>query len=156
VPYELVQVGSDWQSSLIILAHWALLTSPNLPDGPHEIPIPNTGLGCTAFKDSTRPAKIVLYRPAPNDDTLPDRVGEQIARKMKKISACKADGHTTVLILETQDVALMNQYKMLEAVRTSIGGIMPKGLDQLWYAEAGGHVFFDLTGPITRGDDIID
>ena len=27
---------------------------------------------------------------------------------------------------------------------------------RLWYAEAGGHVFFDFTGPITRGDDVIE
>jgi hypothetical protein len=50
----------------------------------------------------------------------------------------------------------MNQYKMLEAVRTAVGGKMPEGLDQLWYAEAGGHVFFDFTGPINQGTDMID
>jgi hypothetical protein len=33
---------------------------------------------------------------------------------------------------------------------------MPEGLDQLWYAEAGGHVFFDFTGPINQGTDVID
>jgi hypothetical protein len=32
----------------------------------------------------------------------------------------------------------MNQYKMLEAVREAVGGKMPEGLDQIWYAEAGG------------------
>lgn len=50
----------------------------------------------------------------------------------------------------------MNQHKLLEAVRRAIDGKMPRGLDQIWYSEADGHVFFDFTGPIVRGDDIIE
>jgi hypothetical protein len=75
---------------------------------------------------------------------------------MEKLLRYKTDGHTTVLILETRDSALMNQYKMLEAVRTAAGGKLPEGLDSLWYAEAGGHVFFDLTGPVITGSDVIE
>jgi len=156
VPYELVQVGANWQPFFMTLAQWALLTAPSQDDGPHQIPMPGTDLQCTAHKDSGRPAKIVLYRPAPEDDTLPRRVGVQIDRKMKRIPRYKEEGHTTILLIETQDIALMNQYKMLEAVRTAIGGQLPDGLDQIWYAEAGGHVFMDFTGPISRGDDVIE
>lgn len=61
----------------------------------------------------------------------PQRVGQQIARKMKKLRRYKAEGYTTVLILETQDIALMNQFKMLESVREGVGGSIPEGLDQL-------------------------
>lgn len=156
VPYELVQVGGDWQSYFMTIAHWALVTSPGLPNGVHQIPIAGTGLECTADKDANREPKIVLYRPAPQDDTLVARVGEQITRKMKKLPKYKVDGYTTVLLIESQDNALMNQHKMLEAVRTAIAGKMPEALDQIWYAEAGGYVFFDFTGPIMRGDDMID
>jgi hypothetical protein len=156
IPYELVQVGGDWQSHFLALASWVVLTAPTLPDGNHQISIPGTALECVAVKDSAMPAKVVLYRPAPDDDTLPLRVGEQITRKMEKLVRYKAEGHTTVLILETQDNALMNQHKMLEAARMALGGQMPSGLDRLWYAEAGGHVFFDFTGPITAGHDIIE
>jgi hypothetical protein len=49
----------------------------------------------------------------------------------------------------------MNQYKMLEAVRTAVGGKMPEGLDQVWFTEARGQVFFDFTGPITTGSDVL-
>src|SRR5258708_6312705 len=153
VPYELVTVGGDWKSYLMTLAQWAVLTSPSLDDGPYQIDIPGSGLSCRASKDSTGTPAVVLYRPAPDDDTLPARVGDQIARKMKKLGRYNADGNTTVLILETQDIALMNQYKMLEAVREAVGRKMPEGLDQIWYAEAGGYVFFDFTQAITSGSD---
>lgn len=132
-----------------------LVTAPTLPDGSYRIGIPTTELECTALKDGARPAGVFLSRPAPDDDTLPARISAQIVRKMKKLRRYKDDGHTTVLILETEDVALMNQYKMLEAVRTAVGGQMPEGLDQVWFTEARGHVFFDFTGPITTGSDVL-
>jgi len=81
------------------------------------------------------------------------RAGKQIDRKMKKLLRYKADGFTTVLLLESQDMALMNAHKMREAVRLGIGGRLPNGLDHLWYAEDHGETFFDFTAAITDGTD---
>ena len=155
VPYELVKVGADWTVYFLALAQWILVTAPTLPDGSFRIGIPTTELECIALKDGSRPAGVFLSRPAPDDDTLPARISDQIVRKMKKLRRYKDDGHTTVLILETEDVALMNQHKMLEAVRTAVDGKMPEDLDQVWFTEARGHVFFDFTGPITTGSGIL-
>jgi len=88
-----------------------------------------------AAKRSDLKPGVFLRRPAPDDDTLPARVGDQIRRKLKKLALYKAQGYTTVLLIESKDQALMNQYKMLEAARESVGGSLPEGLDQLWYAE---------------------
>ena len=52
----------------------------------------------------------------------------------------------------TIDQPLMNQHKMLEAVREGIGA-MPDGLDQLWFTEAHGAYFFDFTKPIETGSN---
>jgi hypothetical protein len=155
VPYELVTVGGDWKSYFMTLAQWAVHTAPALADGPYQIDIPGSGFSCSASKDSTGTPAVVLYRPAPDDGTLPARLGNQIARKMKKLRRYKDEGYTTVLVLETQDVALMNQHKMLEAVRTAVDGAMPEGLDQIWFTEAQGHVFFDFTRAITTGSDVL-
>jgi hypothetical protein len=156
VPYELVTVGADWEAYRLALAHWILNVAPTLSDGPHDIALPNTSLTCIALKESTRPARVILSRPAQDDETLPQRVGLQITRKMKKLRRYKAEGFTTVLILETQDIALMNQHKMLEAVREGLAGAIPEGLDQLWFTEARGVFFFDFTTPIATGSDVLD
>jgi hypothetical protein len=87
---------------------------------------------------------------------LPKRVRQQVTRKMKKLRRYKADGYATVLILETVDQSLMNQHKMLEAVREGLGGSMPEGLDQLWFTEARGAYFFDFAKPIREGHDVLD
>ncbi len=111
---------------------------------------------CIGIKESDRPARVVMSRPIQNDETLPQRVGQQIMRKMKKLRRYKADGYATVLILETQDQSLMNQHKMLEAVRQGLGGSMPEGLDQLWFTEARGAYFFDFAKPIREGHDVLE
>ena len=141
VPYELVTIGSDWEAYRLAFAHWIINVAPTLPDGRYDIELPNTALTCIAIKQSDRPARVVISRPIQDDETLSQRVGQQITRKMKKLRRYKADGYATVLILEAQDHSLMNQHKMLEAVRKGLGGSMPEGLDQLWFTEAkGNHV----------------
>lgn len=50
----------------------------------------------------------------------------------------------------------MKQFKMLESVREGVGGRIPEGLDQLWFAERRGAVFFDFTRPISTGSGVIE
>jgi hypothetical protein len=156
VPYELVTVGTDWEAYRLALAHWILSVAPTLPDGGYDIELPNTPLTCIGIKESDRPARVVISRPIQDDETLSQRVAQQITRKMKKLRRYKADGYTTVLILEAQDQSLMNQHKMLEAVREGLGGSMPEGLDQLWFTEARGAYFFDFAKPFREGLDVLD
>jgi hypothetical protein len=156
VPYELVTIGSDWEAYRLTLADWIINVAPMLPDGRYDIELPNTPLTCIAIKESDRSARVVISRPIQDDHTLPHRVGQQIMRKMKKLLRYKADGYATVLILETQDQSLMNQHKMLRAVRDGLGGSMPEGLDQLWFTEARGAYFFDFAKPIREGRDVLD
>lgn len=152
VPYELARKGADWPAFEAGLADWITKVAPGLPDGIHEFDLAATPLRLAAAKRSDWKPGVFLRRPAPDDDTLPARVGDQIRLKLKKLARYKA-GHTTVLLLESKDQALMNQYKMLEAAREGVGGSLPEGLDQLWYAEAEGTWFFDLTAAITNGTD---
>ena len=156
VPYELVTVGSDWEAYRLALANWIINESPGLPDGRYEIDMPDTTLRCTGIKEATRPPAVILYRPFQEDSTLAQRVGQQITRKMKKLRRYKGEGYSTVLILETQDQSLMDQHKMLEAVRDATGGAIPDGLDQLWFTEARGATFFNFAPPIREGHDVLD
>lgn len=58
-----------------------------------------------------------------------------------------------MLLLETKDIALMNQHKRLEAAREGMGGAMLPGIDQVWYVEAEGYVAIDLTSALVNGHD---
>jgi hypothetical protein len=157
--YEAITVlarNDLYGSALALLANWIINISPALEDGTYEIDMPRTGLKCAAAKESTRPPGVFLRRPVPEDESLTQRVGKQIGRKMKKLRRYKADGYTTVLILETQDNALMNQHKMLDAVREALGGTIPDGLDQLWFTEGAGAIVYDFARPIRDGNNVLD
>jgi hypothetical protein len=153
VPYELMRVGSDWNVFRLALAHWILNVSPGLPDGGHDIDLPGTSLRCVAHKRTDWQPRVILSRPAPADDTLALRLGQQICRKAKKLARYKDQDYTTVLLLETKDIALMNQHKMLEAAREGMGGAMLPDIDQVWYLEAGGYVAIDLTSALVNSHD---
>jgi hypothetical protein len=118
--------------------------------------MPGTSLKCIGVKEASRPPAVILSRPIQEDTTLSHCVGQQITRKMKKLRRYKSDGFTTVLILETCDQSLMNQHKMLKAVREGPAGAMPEGLDQLWFTEAAERFFFDFGEPIRMGSDVLD
>ena len=117
---------------------------------------PGTRLRCTAHKKSDWQHRVVLSRPAPDDHTLPARLGAQIRRKAKKLARYKAKAYTTVLLLETKDSALMNQHKMLDAARAGMGGAMIAGVDQIWYVEAEGYVAIDLTSALVNGHEELE
>ncbi len=124
--------------------------------GRYDIELPNTPLTCIGIKESDRPARVVISRPIQDDETLPQRVAQQITPKMKKLRRYSADGYATVLILETQDQSLMNQHTMLEAVRDGLGGSMPEGRDQLWFTEARGAYFYHFAKPIREGHNVLE
>jgi hypothetical protein len=154
VPYELVVKGADWAAFARRLSDWITTVAPILPDGVHEVDLlPGTVLRLAVQKSSGLTPGVFLRRPEPDDDTLASRVGDQIRRKCKKLERYKAEGYTTVLLLETKDTALMNQHKMLEAAREGMGGVMMPGIDQIWYVEADGYVAIDLTSALKDGHD---
>ena len=90
VPYKLVTIGSNWEAYRLALAHWILNVAPTLSDGRYDIELPNTSLTCIGIKESNRPPRVVISRPIHDDETLPQRVGQQITRKMKKLRRYKA------------------------------------------------------------------
>lgn len=92
VPYELVKRGTDWPAFRTELFDWITNVAPGLPDGKHEVQLASTPLRLATEKDSTGRPGVFLRRPAPDDDTLHVRVGEQIRRKMTKLAKLQGQG----------------------------------------------------------------
>ena len=44
-------------------------------------------------------------------------------------------GYTTLLLVESEDIALMNESKMLAAVRKAFPDGLPIGVEHLWYVD---------------------
>ena len=87
------------------------------------------------MKSSSRPAGLFFGRFEPADDTLPDRIRVAVERKARKLAPYRATGLTTVLLVESSDIALMHDGKMLEAIRMAFPRGIPSSVDRVWYAD---------------------
>ncbi len=133
--YDAVAKGQDWPAIRAALKRWITDDAPGLLDGAHVVDdargIP---FRLRIGKSSEHPPGVFFARYQPEDDTLSDRVRDLFDRKADKLAKYRPS-KTTILLIESRDIALMNEFKMLEAIRAAYPAGLPTGVDQAWYAE---------------------
>jgi hypothetical protein len=136
IPYDGIRKGQNWSIIRQAFRSFIINESPGLPDGQHviqnQLDIP---FDFHVIKASNRRPGLFFCRFAPDDDSLPSRIREQFERKAKKLAQYKRNGKTTILLVESGDIALMNAQIMLDAIRVAYGGKLPKGIDHIWYVD---------------------
>jgi len=136
LPYEGIQPGQDWSGITCALRNWVLNQSPSLPVGHHEIKnVPGVPFEFYAMKKSSNRIGLFFGRFLPNDETFPDRLREQLDRKIKKLSPYKGQNKTTILLVESDDIALMDEGTMWDGLRSAYPEGLPQGVDQIWFAD---------------------
>ncbi len=134
--YEAVTKGQDWSVIRNALKKWITDEAALLADGRHVLDdIPDVPFRLHVRKGSTRPPKVILGRFEPEDETLPCRIREQFDKKANKLTKYHVSGMTTVLLIESADISLMNEEKMLEAIQKAYPNCLPQGVDQIWYVD---------------------
>jgi hypothetical protein len=132
-----IQTGQPWSSVGEALRAWITKNAPALGNGHHRM---TNVIGVPFAFDAIKggPIKfdgVRLARYDPRDSTFPTRLSDQLAGRHKKVTKLrrhKADGKTTVLLLESGDVALMSVHKMVEALEAAFP-IRPEELDEVWF-----------------------
>lgn len=84
---------------------------------------------------------------------LPGRLREQLDRKTGKLSRYKDEGKTTILLVESGDIALMDDSIMWDSLRQAYPSGLPCGVDQIWFADTSIRqeiIFTDMTRAMTR------
>jgi hypothetical protein len=134
--YDAIGVGQNWLAVRAALKNWLTHEAPRLPEG-RSIVEASAGVPFRlhVFKASNRPAGVFFARFEPEDDTLPARVRAAFDRKAQKLAKYQAPEVTTILLVENNDIALMNEVKMFEAIRAAFPARLPSGVDQVWYAD---------------------
>ena len=150
--YEGIQRGQKWSALRERLKTWVVHSSPGLTDGVHvlngEIGLP---FEVRVVKRRSRRPGLYFLRGKPDDDTLENRCQIQLSRKAKKLRPCKDKGYTTILLVESDDIALMSRDMILEAIREGFARCLPDGVDRVWYADTVIEVeysFYDFTTAI--------
>jgi len=134
--YEAVTKGQDWGVIRKALKKWITEEAALLADGRHVLDnIPGVPFRLHIRKGSNRPPKVIWGRFEPEDETLPARIREQFDKRANKLTKYNVTGITTVLLIESSDISLMNEEKMLEAIQKAYPDCLPQGVDQVWYVD---------------------
>ena len=153
-PFEAIQSGQDWSEITDSLRVWLLNEAPQLTTGMHNV----RGVTVIPFeihvtkKESNRNG-LFFGRFAPNDQTFPDRLREKLAQKTDKLSRYKNKCKSTILLVESDDIALMNDGIMWDGLRSAYPDGMPQGVDEIWFADTSipeEIVFKDMTKAVAR------
>lgn len=134
--YDAVGKGQDWSAIRHAIGAWIAGPAHKLSDGCHMVDdIPGVPFPIHARKSSTRRPGVFFGRYRPDDDTLPARLKQIMDRKAGKLLQYQQGGKVTILLVESEDLALMNESAMLDSIRTACSGGLPHGVDQVWYAD---------------------
>lgn len=148
-PYEGVARGQDWQSMRRALETWVLNSAASLPDGRQSVSVPDVPFAFDVIKSADRTPGVFFMRYSPAHASLADRLRQHVERKAAKLVPYRAQGKRGVLLLESNDIALMNRSKLLDALRAAFPDALPDGIDEIWYADTSvpgaAHDFHDCT-----------
>ncbi len=159
LPYDAVTKGlrQDWIEINKALKNWIREKSPLLAYGKHELNnIPNIPFQISIYKRSSHIPGIAFSRFEPQDGTLSCRIKELFDRKSKKLKKYQNLGKTTILLIESNDKALMDVQgrKVLNAIRQAYPVGLPDGVDRIWYVDIADLpdriIFKDFTSELSR------
>lgn len=134
--YYAIAKGQDWTAIRQALKEWVTNDAPAMDDGRYVLnDIPGVPFKLHIKKASDRSPGVLFGRYTPDDDNLSGHILQQLERKAKKLSKYHSAGQITILLVESDDIALMNESKMLDFIRTDYPGGLPVGVSQIWYAD---------------------
>ena len=133
--YNAIVKGQNWTAIKKALKRWIIQDAPRLIDSRHVI---NNILGIPfkldVHKEPCSPGRLSFRRNKPKDSTLPSRIKGLFDRKAEKLTKYQGCGKTTLLLIESYDAALMNESKMVTAIRDAYPNGIPSSVDKFWYA----------------------
>ena len=83
------------------------------------------------------------------------RIRKLLDRKARKLRKYQGSSSTTIILLENDDIALMNEAKMLDALREAYPDGLPQGVNEIWFADTSisdKPQFRDFTTHMVNGD----
>jgi hypothetical protein len=159
IDYDAIATGQDWAAIRQNLKAWIINESPRLNDGLIILEnVRGVPFRLRIRKASDRRPGIFFARFEPMDNSLPDRIRKQFDRKREKLAKYHGADWTTVLLVENDDIALMDEGKLLDSIQIAYPDGLPDGVDQIWYADTSipsDIEFIDFTSEIVQGENPI-
>lgn len=137
LPWGATKKGQNYGVIQDALRRWIVEMSPTLACGRHEIDdISDIPFTLSVYKCDDLGAGVFFSRSVSPDETFGERLRSIIERKAKKLEPWAS--HSRVLLIESDDIALTNHVTFWKALRGEYPNGLPRGVDQIWYADTCG------------------
>lgn len=135
--YKAITRGQNWTVLRAELKRWILEYASSLNYGTCELDLPtNPSLRVRAIKSQQGRRGVYFSRFEPPCETkFPERIKGLLDGKGAKLAKYQEPGTTTVLLVENDDIALMDEVKMLDTIQKAYPDGLPPGVDELWFAD---------------------
>ena len=136
--FDAIRTGMDWNRIRADLKRWIRENASCLNHGLHRITLPtstpvDSPIVMTVRKDQSGCKGFLRIEPC--DNSLATRVRKLLDRKAMKLMRYRTADTPTILLVENGDIALMDDWNMLAAIREAYPDGLPQGVDEIWFAD---------------------
>lgn len=139
IPTFGIQPKQDWNGIKGKLREWLEANVPTLPDGYKEYRIPGVPFAVGIWKKAGGGGRFSVARSAPpsrdDNEELSQIVANALKDKNEQLERYISSGAVTILLLETDDIALMNHVLLYKAFFKASKGISARNISQVWMVE---------------------
>ena len=134
--YDAITTNQDWKAIHQALKVWIIEDTPRLEEGHYVLDnVPGVPFKLHVDKKIDFPPSLFFARFPLEDATFVNRIKAQCDRKAKKLAKYQGTGKTTVLLIESYDMALMHPSIMLQGICDAYPNGLPPGVDKIWCAD---------------------
>ncbi len=139
IPTFGIQTGTDWKGIRDTLRAWLLTQVGTLPFGRTDHQVDGVPFRITIWKERKSARGFGVARMTPpgldTNDKLIEIVAAALSNKNDQLQKYRTNGDETVLILETDDIALMNHVLLYKAFLQASACTPTPNIDQVWMAQ---------------------
>jgi len=142
IPMFAIQKGQDWPEIKTTVKGWLLANADTIPAGRSKVSIPDVPFDVELTRDDDLAPLFSVARLLDSSLNIPEQLAASIAGaladKDEQLTRYWEDGSQTLLILESQDIALVNRGMIYKAFLAAHAQVNPKHVREVWLAETYG------------------
>ncbi len=151
-PYQNVAPGKDWAAMRAAVKNWFLAHAASLSEGRTTHQVAGLPFPIAVSKRASTRHKVFLMRQVPPGDVeslLLAEMQKSLGHKYAKLSQYREAGAVAVLVLESEDIALVSEQSLYKAFLRATRDQPRPNLDQVWLASTFGQdcSVYCLVGP---------
>lgn len=156
VPYDNVAPGSSWDRVRDLIREWLITNCSALSDGHATLDVPGLSFRLTLFKRRSADGenRVFLMREVPpgnREALLVREMHKSLDHKYEKLAEYRASGANSLLVLQSEDIALVSPQSLYEAYLRATRERPRRALDQIWMVARGSVYCFNGPAEVLDG-----